>query len=92
MEEKFEEDKVTIFSDAVLQGITKSLQVLKGNLVISEQIIDSEAEFQELYEKSRGCIMKDDWCLFFTSVHQKEGTLHKFSKNGILAMKKKYDI
>lgn len=87
-----EEQSEPIFSDTELQKIASCLKLLKGNLVISETIIDSEKEFQELYEKSRGCVMKDNWCLFFTSVHQKEGTLYKFSKNGILAMKKKYGI
>ncbi len=63
--------------------------------IFAEENIETESQFDELYKNSRGCIMEDNWCLFFTGEKKENkqiGNIHKFSKAGIIMITKKFDI
>lgn len=63
--------------------------------IFAEEQIETEAQYNLLYNKSRGCLMEDNWCFFFTDSQKEKkrvGNLHKFSKVGIEMITKKYEI
>lgn len=82
------------FSQIELDNIHTKLGVMTNSLNVSESIINTEEEFNDLYSKSRGCISEDSWVLFFTehTADKTRGSLHKLSQEAVLALSKKYKV
>jgi hypothetical protein len=63
--------------------------------VFSDEMIDTEKQFDDLYKKSRGCIMENDWCMFFTDnsfSNKKTGNVYKFSEEGCKMIVEKFKV
>jgi len=63
--------------------------------IFSDDLIDTEAQYDALYKKSKGCLMEDNWCLFLTDRKKDKkivGNLHKLSTFGVEMIAKKFEI
>lgn len=63
--------------------------------IFAEEKINTENQFNDLYLKSRGCLMEDNWCFFLTGKTEGKklvGNMHKLSPVGIEMLVKKFDI
>lgn len=82
------------FSSEEVENITETLGSNYSIKNYSDKQINTEIEFDSLYEKSRGCMMVDNWCLFLITDggSQRAGNIYKFSQEGIIMITKKYSI
>lgn len=63
--------------------------------IFADEKINTENQFDDLYLKSRGCLMEDNWCFFLTSKKEGNkpvGNMYKVSQEGIKMLAKKFDI
>lgn len=63
--------------------------------IFAEEQIETEEQFDALYKKSRGCVMDENWCFFYTGKKEEKketGNMYKVSVQGIKMLAKKFDI
>lgn len=63
--------------------------------IFADEEIETEEQYDKLYKNSRGCLMDEYWCFFFTGKtegKEKAGNMYKVSQNGMKMLAKKFDI